>query len=430
MAILKPRWLKAVIMTRKKRDSEFKIDVAIIGGGPAGLAAAVELKRRGITRVVVIERERQAGGIPRHCGHPPFGMREFLRVYTGPQYARKLVKTALAAGVEIRTSTTVVEARPGGTLLLSSNNGMEELEAWRVIYATGVRETPRSARLVSGVRTKGVINTGALQTMVYLEKYRPFKRPVIIGSELVSFSAIQTCRHLGIKPAAMIEQRARATARWPFSMFAPIAMVPFHRNTRLVRIDGQREVEAVIVEDKSGQQRSIECDGVLFTGQFTPEASLARCGHLTIDPATGGPLVDQYGRCSDPAYFAAGNVLRPVETAGWSWNEGRRAGRLVADDLAGKLPVYNNVVEIVTRAPEIKYVMPQVVVLPFAPAGMENIQLRVTGSVKGELVAMKGDRVLWRKSVSSHPERRILVPIKPLVAEGSGGRIELKFTSS
>ena len=309
------------------------IDVIIIGGGPSGLAAGVALKQAGVARVVVLEREQSAGGIPRHCGHPPFGMREFKRVYTGPQYARRLVETAVGAGVEIQTLTTVVEARPGGTLLVSSDGGVTEMSARRVIYATGTRETPRSARLISGSRPLGVMNTGALQTMVYLKNRKPFERPVIIGTELVSFSAIATCRHMGIKPVAMLEENASITTRLPLGLAAPVMGVPLYKNTRLVAIHGQKKVVGVEVAGPGGT-RSIDCDGVLLTGKFTPEASLARCGHLAIDSTTGGPVVDQSGRCSDPVYFSVGNVVPPLKTAGQSWRQGQKVGLVVANDLA------------------------------------------------------------------------------------------------
>ena len=404
------------------------IDVIIIGGGPSGLAAGVALKQAGVEQVVVLEREPEAGGIPRHCGHPPFGMREFKRVYTGPHYARKLVERALAAGVEIRTGFTVVEALPGGELLVTSDAGPAEMSARRVIYATGVRETPRSARLISGDRPVGVINTGALQSMVYLKHRRPFKRPVIVGTELVAFSAIQTCRHMGIKPVAMIEQAARATAPWPVYWFAPLMRLPLHLNTRLVAIHGGKRGQWITVEDRTGERRDIDCDGVLLTGQFTPESTLGRCGHLQIDPGTGGPVVDQFGRCSDPAYFAAGNLLRPVETAGWSWNEGRATGQRVADDLAGRLPSGDDAVEIKIADPLIKYAMPQKLLRSGGAGGMKDLQLRLTDSVKGQLVAEDSSgRVIWKRSINSHRERRILVPVGKLAAGFEGDEISMRI---
>ncbi len=404
-----------------------RIDVAVIGGGPAGLAAATALKEAGIGRVVVLEREPQAGGIPRHCGHPPFGMREFRRILRGPVYAARLVARAARAGVEIRTLATVAGIRPGGHLLVALPEGLVELAARRVIYATGVRETPRAARLIGGARVQGVMNTGALQSLVYLKRRRPFHRPVIIGSELVAFSAIMTCRHAGIRPVAMIEAAPRITARWPAALYPRLAGVRLLTGTRLLEIRGGPRVTGVRVAGPDGQRREIACDGVVLSGQFTPEASLARLGHLALDPGTGGPVVDQWGRCSDPSYFATGNLLRPVETAGWSWAEGRRCGQWVAEDLAGRLPAPSGALKLETGDPRLKYVMPQKIALPRSGSGMGDLQLRVTEPVRGELRALNGSGILWRRKIHALPERRLLVPLADLAPDGSAGTIRFEI---
>ncbi len=403
------------------------IDVAVIGGGPAGLAAATELKRAGVARVAVLEREPQAGGIPRHCGHPPFGMREFGRVLRGPAYAARLVARARKAGVEIHTGTTVVALRPGGDLVLSVAQGMLEVSARRVILATGVREMPRSARLISGARVGGVLNTGALQALVHLQHRRPFRRPVIIGSELVAFSAVLTCRHAGIRPVAMIEANPRVTARWPSALLPRLTGVKLMTATRLAAIHGQTRVEAVTVCPSRGPERRIACDGVILSGGFTPEAALARMGHIEVDPATGGPVVDQWGRCSDDAYFATGNLLRPVETAGWSWCEGWRTGRWVAADLRGALPRPQALLRLSVGDARLKYVMPQRIALPRADRGMQALQLRVTRPVRGELVALDGSGAFWRTRIDARPERRILIPIPEFVATGPTGESRLEI---
>jgi len=395
-------------------DLSTPIEVLIIGAGPSGLAAATQLKARNIGRVVILEREPEAGGIPRHCGHPPFGMREFKRVYTGPQYAKHLVERALKSGVEIYCDMTVVEIKTGGHLLVTGNDGPMEISANRVIYATGVRETPRSARIIGGQRPIGVFNTGALQSMVFLKHRKPFLRPVIVGTELVSYSAIQTCRHLGIKPVAMLEASTRPTARWPFTMFSYLTRVPMHYSTSVNRIIGNKRVEGVEVIDGEGKTSTIECDGVLLTGLFTPEVTLGRCGHLKVDNGTGGPVVDQFGRCSDPIYFSCGNLLRPVETAGWSWNEGRQIGDFVADDLHGNLPAHNAMIDIVVKSDVLKYATPQRMVLSPSNNGLKHIQLRLTRSFKGTLKATCNGKTIFEKSINSHRERRILIPINKL----------------
>ncbi len=416
-----------------------QIDVAIIGGGPAGLSAAIELKRFGVKQIIVLERESEAGGIPRHCGHYPFGMREYKQLLTGTQYAKKLVRSAIKAGVNILTSTSVIEVKQGGTLAIVSNQGMREISAKRVIYATGVRETPRAARLVSGSRPLGVINTGALQAMVFLEKQKPFERPVIIGSELVAFSAIQTCKHAKISPVAMIEEAKNVTAQWPIQYYTKLAGLPLHLETKLTKIisdESNIKVSAIEVENSKGEKQIIECDGVIFTGQFTPEASLARCGHLQIDDATNGPIVDQYGRCSDPVYFAAGNILRPVETSGWSWNEGRQIGHIVANDLAGKLPSPDNFIKIITASEIIKYAMPHKLSLDNNRAndikngmhnGMKNLQLRFTKRAKGYLVASINKKEIYRKKLTVFPEKRVLIPMQELTDNANAKQIILSF---
>ena len=175
-------------------------DVIVIGAGPAGLAAATALAPH--VKVLVLDREPTAGGIPRHCGHYPYGLREFGRLMKGPAYAKALVAKAEAAGVRIATGVNVTALHDGPRVRVTSDAGVEELTARAVLLATGVRETSRATRLIGGEKPAGVLSTGALQGMVYLQKLRPFRNPVILGTELVAFSAIMTCAHAGIQGPA------------------------------------------------------------------------------------------------------------------------------------------------------------------------------------------------------------------------------------
>lgn len=388
------------------------VDVAIIGGGPSGLSAAVELRKQGVGTVVVIEREPQAGGIPRHCGHPPFGFWEYGRVYTGPDYARRNVEEALKAGVDIRVKHSVTRLGVGGRLEGVSPDKAFVIQARRVLIATGARETPRSARLVGGDRPVGVINTGAFQSYLYLEHLKPFDRPLIVGTELVSLSSIMSCRRAGIKPVAMIEANDRPTARWPLSLFPTLCGVPLHVGAQLLEVHGTGRVEGATVLLADGSKRFFDCDGVLLTGRFIPESSLVRLSELTLDFNSGGPQIDQYGRCSDPAYFAAGNLLRPVETAGWSYREGRKIAGLIALDLKEGLPVAGPSVEIICKG-AVKLCVPQRLSLSEV-AGMKHLQIRVSRAVNGRLVVRANGKELWSRSCRSLPERRILIPIAHL----------------
>ena len=170
----------------------------IIGAGPAGLTAARTLRDNGVRDVLVLERAPVAGGLPRHCGHSGWGVFDFRRILTGPSYAKRLI--AAARGVEIMADATVTRIEPQGRIEISTQAGVEKLEARTILIATGIRETPRSARLVAGARPLGITTTGAFQDMVYVGGMRPFSRPVIVGTELVSFSAVLTARHAGFVP--------------------------------------------------------------------------------------------------------------------------------------------------------------------------------------------------------------------------------------
>lgn len=403
------------------------VDVAIIGAGPSGLSAAVALRKLGVNKVLVIEREPEAGGIPRHCAHPPFGVWEYGRLYSGPGYAKRNVSEALKAGVEIRLRHSVTRLGASGRLEMVNPEGVKTVQAQRVLIATGARETPRSARLVGGDRPVGVINTGALQSYLYLEHLKPFERPLIVGTELVSLSSILSCKRAGIQPMAMIEANDRATARWPLSLFPRLCGVPMHYGAQLVEVHGTGRVEGASVRLADGSVKEFDCDGVLLTGRFTPESSLVRLGDIAVDPLSGGPVIDQYGRCSDPAYFAAGNVLRPIETAGWSFREGRRIAGLIAQDLQGQLPAAGKAVEIVCKGP-LKLCVPQR--LNLSPVqGLQHLQLRVSKAALGRLVVRADGRDLWSRGLSSLPERRILVPIASLNMPQGAQRLEVDFVA-
>jgi NADPH-dependent 2,4-dienoyl-CoA reductase/sulfur reductase-like enzyme len=403
-----------------------QLDVAIIGGGPAGLAAAMALREAGIKEIAVFEREESAGGIPRHCGHPPFGMREFGRVLSGPRYAKRLTEAAIAAGITIHLHHSVTRLKSSGALELATPNGPREVQAKRVILATGVRETPRSARLIGGDRPQGIINTGALQAFTYLEHLQPFRRPVIVGTELVAFSALLTCRKAGMKPVAMIEANDRVTARWPAALAPRVFGVPLLLRAEIIEIRGKTQVESILL-DTPGGRREIACDGVILTGRFQPASELVRGSHLSLDSGSGGPVVDQYGRCSDPAYFAAGNLLRAVETAGWSWREGRRVGAAVARDLAhdAKAPQRQVIIEC---GAAIKYAVPQRLSYPADTQGLgEYIQLRVDKAVTGRLTVTVDGRRVWRREMSALPDRRILILLSTLPIPVDTTRIRISF---
>lgn len=388
-----------------------EVDVLVIGAGPAGLAAATELARD--FNVLVVDREKAAGGIPRHCGHYPFGMREFHRVMKGPDYARALAARAEAAGVRFALGVNVVALHPGPSVTVTSDEGVTTISARRVLIATGVRESSRAQRLIGGTKPGGVVNTGALQGMVYLEHARPFRRPVILGTELVSFSAIMTCAHAGIRPVAMVDSRRATAARWPSCLYPRIKGIPLYLSTKLVSIEGRERVESVIIDGPKGRKR-IETDGVIVSGHFRSESTLIVTSHLARDPGTGGPAVDSAGRCSDPTYYAAGNMLHPVETAGWCWSEGRRVGLAIARDLKSGLPAERAPVTVESDA--LAWVVPQFV---SPEQALDRLQLRVNRPVNGRLSVRVDGREVASRRIWTRPDRRITLPMPSVTGQVS-----------
>lgn len=316
-------------------------DVLIVGAGPAGIAAALELKKLGVNDILIAEREPEAGGIPRLCGHIGFGTTDLHRVLTGPAYARRYRELVDRAGIKIHTSTTITgwDSATGNlrALHFSSPEGVGIVEARSVLLATGVRERPRPARLVPGHRPAGVFTTGSLQRFVYERELPVGKRAVIVGAERVSLSAVMTLLHAGVKVINMVTDLPHHQLYLPIFLPAKIlfadllARAPILTNSQVSKIFGHQRVEGIeITNVETGKTQIIECDTIIFTGDWVPENELARRGDVNTGKPARGPQIDMHFRTSQPGVFAAGNLLRGVETADWSALEGRSAARSIA----------------------------------------------------------------------------------------------------
>ena len=403
--------------------SQSSSDVIVVGGGPSGVAAAIALRQAGVEKVTLLERERHLGGATRHCSHSPFGMLEFGRVYFGARYGQRLEKEVARHGVDLRYGHSVTNLGADGELLVSSDTGISSFSGKRVLVTTGTRELPRSARMVGGERPIGVLTTGALQAYVAFHKLMPFKRPLIVGSELVTISAVLTCLGHGARPVAVLESRDHSLVGAPFNWFPPLVGIPFHRNARIVDIVGRTRVEAVRIQ-RGSIVETLECDGVLFTGQFTPEASLFQMSGLGTDKGSSGPAVDQDGRCENPIYFAAGNVLRAVETGGWAYREGRAVGRAIAADL--RLGLSSEAHTRVTYDDPIKLVVPSLLRSGDThPGGLADFQLRFARRAKGTLTLEADGKAVWQRQASWMPETRITVTRPTDIARA--GRVHFGF---
>ncbi|MCV7062122.1 FAD-dependent oxidoreductase [Mycolicibacterium vaccae] len=301
------------------------VAVAVIGGGPSGLTAAATLAPLVDGEVLVLEREAQTGGIPRHSDHLGYGIRDLHRFISGPAYARRLTQTAAEAGAVLETEAMVTGWSGERTLQVTSPRGVRTVTADAVILATGARERPRPARLVPGDRPDGVYTTGQLQNLVHVQHAPVGRRAVIVGAELVSWSAVLTLREAGCATAAMVSSYPRAEAYTAFRSAGRLLLDgPVLTGSRVVGIHGKNRVRSVTVEHTAtGRRREIDCDTVVFTGDWIPDHELARTAGLDMDRGTRGPVVDPSLRTSRPGVFAVGNLLHPVDTADGAALDGR-----------------------------------------------------------------------------------------------------------
>lgn len=306
-------------------EQELTPTVAIVGAGPAGLAAAAALAPRVSGEVLVLDRESQPGGIPRHSDHTGYGIRDLRRSMRGPAYAARLTRTALDAGATIRTQTMVTHLDADRTLTVTTPAGVRTVRPQTLLLATGARERPRPARRIAGHRPAGVYTTGHLQNLVHLRHRAPGSRAVVVGAELVSWSAVLTLREAGCQTVLMTTTYDRSESYSAFSALGrTLLRVPVSPRTRLLSIEGHHRVEGVLVEDmRTGAVRRIACDTVVLTGDWIPDNELARSAGLDLDPGSKGPVVDAGLRTSAPGVFAIGNLAHPVDTADVAALDGR-----------------------------------------------------------------------------------------------------------
>lgn len=314
--------------------------VAIVGAGPAGLTAATALARAQPGEVLVLDREREPGGIPRHSDHTGYGLRDQRRIMKGPAYARLLTRQAQAAGARIMTQATVSGwsgLHTTAALEVTTPGGLLRVEPQAIVLATGARERPRAARMVPGDRPDGVLTTGQLQNLVHLHHQPIGTRALVVGSELVSWSAVMTLREAGCKTVLMTTEQRQGEAYLAFSIAGRLGLgVKATTRTRVTRVIGRSRVEGVEVENlDTGHRTIVPCDTVVFTGDWIPDLELARLAELDLDAGTKGPSVDTALRTSRPGVFAAGNLVHPVDTADVAALDGRHVATHVIDYLNG-----------------------------------------------------------------------------------------------
>lgn len=409
-----------------ERDPE----VLIVGAGPAGLAAARALRAQGVRDILVIDRDDSPGGLPRFCGHPGFGLEYTGWPHTGPGFVKRLLRDLAGSGVRIACRTTLIALQEGPTAdIVDPKSGPRRLRPQAIVLATGIREGNRGNLLIPGGRAeRGILTTGQLQQHVARGVPLPdrIRSLVVVGSEHVAFSAIWTARHAGIKVRALIEENDRVMSFAVLAALARLAGVAIRTGTRLSGIDtADGRVRGVLLE-RNGALERMDCDGVLFSGNWLPETGVLASGPLALDPATGGPEIDQAMRTSSPGIFAAGNLLHGVESSGWCAQEGFHAGEMASRFLRGELTARQGALRF-ELPDEIAYMVPQrwddsSPVAPVRPTLRMNRDLR-----NARLLLGCGERDVW----SDRPRpllrrRRIRLALDGLASAKVGGGLRLR----
>ena len=295
--------------------NKFKCDVLIVGGGPAGLALASQLRLKQSLNVRVLERESSAGGIPRHSFHPGYGVRDLHRFMSGPNYAKYYSELAEKSGVQVSLNASAWDWASENTLVVTAPTGLEEISAQKIVLATGARERSRNARLVPGSRPSGIFTTGSLQQSVYLKNQTIGSKAVIIGSEHVSYSAIMTLKHAHVKTLAIVEETSRTQSFQAVAIATKLRYgYKFYTESKLVNISGKDRVTSVTIQ-KNNTNFTINCDTLVFTGNWIPDNELARRGAISCDSITKSPIVNDNFETSRTGVYAIGNLLLPIKSA-------------------------------------------------------------------------------------------------------------------
>ena len=320
--------------------NEYNVDVLIIGAGPAGLAAAIAARENGVDSVLVIEREKEPGGILRQCIHNGFGLHRFREELTGPEYAQRDIDRVRTMDIPVDCSTTVLSVSSDRVVTcVSPEKGFRTIRAKAVVLAMGCRERPRGALCTPGTRCAGIYSAGTAQRFVNLEGFMPGKRVVILGSGDIGLIMARRMTLQGATVLACVEIMPYSSGlnRNIVQCLQDFG-IPLYLSHTVTDIHGRERLEEVIVSAVDEQRRPVpgseiifKCDTLLLSCGLIPENELTAGAGIEISPRTSGAVVDNTFETSIPGIFACGNVLHVHDLVDHVSEESFRAGAAAAE---------------------------------------------------------------------------------------------------
>ena len=371
-------------------------DLVVVGGGPSGMGAALEAKKQGVEKILVLERDKFLGGILPQCIHNGFGLEYFKQELTGPEYALRFKEKITSLDIEVKTETMVVDISRGRIVTaLNSKEGVIKLQASAVVLAMGCRERTRENIRIPGTRAAGVFTAGTAQRYTNIEGYMPGEKVVILGSGDIGLIMARRMKLEGAEVAGVLELMPYSSGlvRNKVQCLDDFD-IPLKLQHTVTRVEGKDRVEKVFVSRVDEQQQiipgsesEIACDTLLLSVGLIPENELSKNMGIKLSPVTGGAVVNELRETSVEGVFAAGNVLHVHDLVDWATLEAEMAGRGVSRYLKGKLNSRESVLNL-EPGKNVNYIVPHKITYSEADRNFTKLFMRVKKPMENVVVKL------------------------------------------